>query len=183
MAMNGRALPPPTYVDSPDKLNALVHALAGETLLAIDTESNSLYAYRERVCLIQLSTRAADYIIDPLKIRDLQPLAPLFADPTIEKVFHAAEYDLMCMKRDFSFSFNNLFDTMIAARICGYKMIGLGSLIGESDRGSRRQASPARRLGAAPAAAGQPALRAEGYALSAAAARSFSRGTGAVRPA
>ncbi len=131
MAMNGKALPQPTYVDSQDKLSALVRALAGETLLAIDTESNSLYAYRERVCLIQLSTRSADYIIDPLKIPNLQPLAPLFADPTIEKVFHAAEYDLMCMKRDFDYSFNNLFDTMIAARVCGYKMIGLGSLIGD----------------------------------------------------
>jgi ribonuclease D len=95
------ALPPLTYIDSSDKLGTLVKALAGETLIAIDTESNSLHAYRERVCLIQLSTRTADYIIDPLTIPNMQPLAPLFADPTVEKVFHAAEYDLMCMKRDF----------------------------------------------------------------------------------
>ncbi|MEP7293681.1 MAG: HRDC domain-containing protein [Chloroflexota bacterium] len=125
------SLPPPATIDSEAKLKALVKTLAGETLLAIDTESNSLYAYRERVCLIQLSTRSHDYIIDPLAIRDMQPLAALFADPTVEKVFHAAEYDLMCMKRDFGFSFNNLFDTMIAARVCGLKMIGLGSLLGE----------------------------------------------------
>ena len=124
-------LPPPTYVDSADKLRSLVSLLAGETLVAIDTESNSLYAYREQVCLIQLSTRSGDFIIDPLTIDDLQPLAPMFADPTVEKVFHAAEYDLMCMKRDFSFTFNNLFDTMVAARVCGQKMIGLGSLLHE----------------------------------------------------
>ncbi len=124
-------LPPPTYIDSSEKLGRLVASLAGETLLAIDTESNSLHAYRERVCLIQLSTRDADYIIDPLAVPGLQPLAPFFADPTVEKVFHAAEYDLMCMKRDFGFTFTNLFDTMTAARICGLKMIGLGSLLGE----------------------------------------------------
>ncbi len=124
-------LPQPMFVDSPERLEALVKALAGETLLAIDTESNSLYAYRERVCLIQLSTRTADYIIDPLVIPNMQPLAPFFADPTIEKVFHAAEYDLMCMKRDFGYVFNNLFDTMIAARVCGRKFIGLGNLLGD----------------------------------------------------
>lgn len=124
-------LPPPTYIDSQEALDTLVESLQGENLLAIDTESNSLYAYRERVCLIQLSTRTADYLIDPLSVDSLQPLAPLLADPAVEKVFHAAEYDLMCMKRDFGFSFDNLFDTMIAARVCGRKLIGLGSLLDE----------------------------------------------------
>lgn len=124
-------LPPPTIVDSPKKLDTLVKKLAGEILLAIDTESNSLHAYRERVCLIQLSTRSEDYIIDPLAVPNLEPLAPFFANPNIEKVFHAAEYDLMCMKRDFGFTFNTLFDTMIAARVCGLKSIGLGSLLGD----------------------------------------------------
>ena len=129
--MKERALPLPITVDSAEALNQLAQSLTDEPLLAIDTESNSLYAYRERVCLIQLSTREADYIIDPLAMRNLQALAPLFANPNIEKVFHAAEYDLMCMKRDFGFIFNNLFDTMIAARVCGRKSIGLGALLGD----------------------------------------------------
>ncbi len=90
-----------------------------------------MYAYREQVCLIQLSTRSADYIIDPLEVGNLQPLAPLLASPQVEIVFHAAEYDLMCLKRDFDFDFHNLFDTMIAARVCGYKQIGLGSLLND----------------------------------------------------
>ena len=122
-------LPQPTFIDTDDKLKHLVDQLAGESLLAVDTESNSLYAYREQVCLIQLSTRSADYIIDPLEVKNMQPLAPLLANPQIEIVFHAAEYDLMCLKRDFGFEFHNLFDTMIAARICGYKLIGLGNLL------------------------------------------------------
>ncbi len=130
-SMKRRPVPAPTYVDTYDKLRKLADKLADEPLLAVDTESNSLYAYRERVCLIQLSTRAADYIVDPLKISNLQPLAPLFAHPDIEKVFHAAEYDVMCMKRDFDFTFVNLFDTMIAARVCGYKQVGLGNLLAD----------------------------------------------------
>ncbi|MBE2267435.1 MAG: HRDC domain-containing protein [Anaerolinea sp.] len=126
-----RPLPIPVLVETTDKLRYFADRWATERLIAFDTESNSLYAYRERVCLIQVSTRKHDYIVDPLRIPDMQPLAPLFADPGIEKVFHAAEYDLMCLKRDYGFTFANLFDTMIAARICGYKQVGLGALIGE----------------------------------------------------
>jgi ribonuclease D len=109
----------------------LAGALKDEPALAIDTESNSLYAYRERVCLVQLSTRTQDYIIDPLIVVDLTPLAPLLEDPNIEKIFHAAEYDLICLQRDYGFTVTNLFDTMIAARICGHKSVGLGSLLSE----------------------------------------------------
>jgi ribonuclease D len=97
--------------------------------VAVDTESNSLFAYREQVCLVQFSTTQADFLVDPLALADLTPLAPLFADPKIEKVFHAAEYDLLCLKRDFGFSFANLFDTMLAGRILGRKEIGLGAML------------------------------------------------------
>ncbi len=60
---------------------------------------------------------------------DLSPLGPIFTDSNIQKIFHAAEYDLICLKRDFGFSFNNLFDTMLAARILGRKEVGLGSIL------------------------------------------------------
>ncbi|NWF70146.1 MAG: HRDC domain-containing protein [Chloroflexi bacterium] len=123
--------PPAAYIQSNDALGALVAQLAREPLLAVDTESNSMYAYRERVCLVQISTPGADYIIDPLANVDMQLLAPLMANPQIEKVFHAAEYDLICLTRDYGFQFQNIFDTMIAARICGKKNIGLGHLLAE----------------------------------------------------
>ena len=125
------SLPSAAYIDDDHRLQGLVPLLAREPLLAIDTESNSLHAYRERVCLIQISTRAADYIVDPLTIGDLSPLAPVLADPRIEKVFHAAEYDLMCLKRDFNFTIRNLFDTMVTARVCGFRAVGLGALLKE----------------------------------------------------
>lgn len=122
-------LPPAKYITTDRDLRSLVDALKVESLIAFDTESNSLYAYRERVCLVQISTRAADYILDPLTIRDMKPLGEVLADSAIEKVFHAAEYDLMCLKRDYGFAINSLFDTMTAARICGYKNIGLNTLL------------------------------------------------------
>ncbi len=121
--------PPARYVDHDRDFSRLVDELASQPLIAIDTESNSLYAYRERICLIQISTRSADYIVDPLRVANLRLLGPLLADPSIEKVFHAAEYDLMCLKRDYGFSVSGLFDTMVAARICGHKAIGLDKML------------------------------------------------------
>ncbi len=124
-------LPPATYVNRVDQLRHVIAELQNEPLLAFDTESNSLHAYRERVCLIQISSRTADYIVDPLAIADMSPLKVLLSDPQIEKVFHAAEYDLMCLQRDFGIRISNLFDTMVAARICGYKQVGLNNLLSQ----------------------------------------------------
>jgi len=122
-------LPEPILVSTSAGLLELVEELQTQKLIAVDTESNSLYAYHERVCLIQISTLDRDWLVDPLAIDDLRPLAPVFESADIEKVFHAAEYDLMCMKRDCGFTFNNLFDTMLAARVIGLKAFGLGSLL------------------------------------------------------
>ena len=69
-------LPPPILVQDADALAGLVVELAREPAIGVDTESNSLYAYRERVCLIQFSTPALDYIVDPLALPNLDPLAP-----------------------------------------------------------------------------------------------------------
>ncbi len=129
--MKNSSLPPAQYIDTKDRLLRLAEQLAEESLIAIDTESNSLYAYRERVCLIQISTRANDYIVDPLAIKNIQPIGDLLANPNIEKVFHAAEYDLVCLKRDYGFEMVNLFDTMVAARIIGLEQVGLGNLLND----------------------------------------------------
>jgi ribonuclease D len=110
-------------------LKRLAHLLSQEPVVAVDTESNSLYAYQEQVCLMQFSTLADDYLVDPLALTDLSLLGPIFNDPYIQKTFHAAEYDLICLRRDFGFSFTNIFDTMLAARILGRKEVGLGSML------------------------------------------------------
>jgi len=124
----------PIRVANPDDLKRMVDDLVGYPILAVDTESNSLFAYHETVCLIQFSTGEKDYLVDPLAVPDLSLLAPIFADPHLEKVFHAAEYDLICLKRSFGFKFNNIFDTMVASRILGRPSIGLAAMI-ESEFG------------------------------------------------
>jgi ribonuclease D len=127
-------LPPPLVVDTVEALERLFRELAGAPRLAVDTESNSLYAYRERVCLIQLSTETQDYLVDPESVKEAEEfgrLGDVFADPAVEKVLHAAEYDVMSLHRDFGFVFTNLFDTMVAARILGWEHFGLGSILEE----------------------------------------------------
>ncbi len=122
-------LPPPSWVDQPAEVERLARDLTKASRFAVDTESNSLHAYQEQVCLIQFSTSKKDYLLDPLDLVDLSSLAPLFADSSREKVFHAVEYDLLGLKRDFSFEIANIFDTMQSARILGYKQVGLDALL------------------------------------------------------
>jgi ribonuclease D len=118
----------PRWIDTPVKLRRLMKTLLNKPLVAVDTESDSLYSYFEKVCLIQFSTPSADYLVDPLTI-DVSGLATFFANESIQKVFHAAEYDVLSLKRDYGFTFTNLFDTMVAARILGWSRYGLGSLL------------------------------------------------------
>ena len=127
--MSSPSLPPPVLVADEDSLGRLVGALAEHPVVAVDTESNSLHAYRERVCLLQFSTPAADYIVDPIKLQNLDALAPFFANPDQQKVFHAAEYDLICLGRDYRFAFTNIFDTMSAARTLGWPQVGLAAIL------------------------------------------------------
>jgi ribonuclease D len=122
-------LPPPILVADDGALGRLVGELAACPVVAVDTESNSLHAYRERVCLIQFSTPDADYILDPIGLPVLNALAPFFANPDQQKVFHAAEYDLICLRRDFRFEFANIFDTMSAARTLAWPQVGLASIL------------------------------------------------------
>lgn len=118
-------------VEKEDQLSDMVSDLSQQVIIGVDTESNSLFEYEERVCLIQFSTISNDYLVDSIQLSDLSNLAGIFANTRIQKVFHAAEYDLMCLKRDFSFEFNNIFDTMIASRILGKSSFGLSSLLNE----------------------------------------------------
>ena len=129
--MNPPSLPPPRLIQEEGTFQDVVTTLRSQPRLAVDTESNSLHAYRERVCLIQFSIPGADYLVDPLALRDLNPLGSLFSNPEIEKVFHGAEYDIMCLKRDFGFTFANLFDTRVASRTLGRKRSGLRDILAE----------------------------------------------------
>lgn len=107
----------------------MVAELKRQPAIAIDTESNSLHSYQEQVCLIQISIPGSDYLVDPFLIEDMSPLGEVFADPNIQKVFHAGDYDLATLKRDYGFEFVNIFDTMLAATALAEPAIGLAALL------------------------------------------------------
>jgi ribonuclease D len=114
-----------TWIRTPPELEALVRSLEGCRSIGLDTESDSLYHYRDKVCLAQVATeRGETFLVDTLAV-DLAPLAPLMASPGIAKVLHGADYDVTTLKRDFGFRFEGVFDTMIAARLVGRSELGL----------------------------------------------------------
>jgi ribonuclease D len=120
---------PLVMVETPRALQAAIDTLSASRVIGIDTESDSSYSYQEKVCLIQVSDLERDYIIDPLAIGDVSPLGELLADRSIVKVLHGADYDIVCLKRDFGFRIRGLYDTLIAAQLIGLERIGLADLI------------------------------------------------------
>ena len=121
---------PTRWIRTADELADLVDDLAPCRALGIDTEADSLHHYTEKVCLVQLTAHGGtSCLVDPLALRDLSPLAPIMADPSVLKVLHGGDNDIMSMRRDFGFSFRTLFDTSIAARLLGDTELGLQALV------------------------------------------------------
>jgi ribonuclease D len=118
-----------TLIETQEALRELAASLSEVPELAVDTESNSFHNYHERICLLQISVPGTDYLIDPIALQDLSPLKAIFADPGPEKIFHAAENDVVLLKKHFGFEFSNVFDTLLAAQILGYREVGLASLL------------------------------------------------------
>jgi ribonuclease D len=117
------------YLDDQAKFDRFVAALRGADLLAVDTEAASFHRYRDRVYLIQLSSRTTTAIVDPLAVANLGSLGSLLADPDLETVFHDADYDLRTLNRDYGFTATRLFDTRIAAQLLNEPGIGLAALL------------------------------------------------------
>ncbi|HKY31810.1 MAG TPA: ribonuclease D [Candidatus Polarisedimenticolia bacterium] len=120
---------PHAWVDTPQQLEPLLEKLAASPLIGVDTESDSFHHYREQVCLIQISTPELDAIVDPLAIQDLSSMRPLFADARREWVMNGADYDIVCLKRDFGIHFGRIFDTVVAAQLLGYQATGLAAML------------------------------------------------------
>ncbi len=127
--MQSPVMPEASIVNNSETYQQMLAHLATQDTIAIDTESNSLHAYHERVCLIQLSSQVADFLVDPFAFRDLTDLGELFARTDIQKVFHAGDYDIGCLKRDFDLTFHNVFDTMLAATALAEPNLGLAALL------------------------------------------------------
>lgn len=122
---------PVVIIEKRSDFSTLISQLSKASHISVDTESNSFYAYYNRICLIQVSTEEEDYIIDPFALDDIKELGEIFSNPDIEKVFHAAPNDIAGLRRDFKFRVQNIFDTAIAAKILGYQQLGLARILYE----------------------------------------------------
>ena len=114
-------------IDSDAKLAAWLPTLQAATWLALDTEADSLHAYPEKLCLMQISTAGDDRLIDPLAGMNLDPL--FAALDRHELIMHGADYDLRLLHKHQAFAPRAIFDTMLAARLLGERHFGLGSLV------------------------------------------------------
>lgn len=117
------------YIQSQTELDALGRRLSGAALLAADTEAAGYHRYSDRVCLLQLSTRDATFVVDTLAVTHLDPLRDILSRQETEVVFHDADYDLRLLARDFDLHITKLFDTKIAAQFIGERAFGLGTLV------------------------------------------------------
>lgn len=113
------------------RLKEVVESAQRQARVAVDLESDNFYRYPDRVCLVQLATCDAVFIIDPLSIKDITPLGELLANAAVEKVFHSANSDLRLLDRDWKFPVRGLFDTSIAAALVGSEKLGLAAVLAE----------------------------------------------------
>jgi ribonuclease D len=123
--------PLPAWVDTEQGLAEAAAKLAKAESLAVDTEADSFYHYFHKCCLIQVSDGHESWLIDSITLKDLQALQPVFHGAPSSKVLHAAEQDILYLRRDFGLEVRPLFDTMIAAQILGKRSVGLAGLLQE----------------------------------------------------
>ena len=123
------AAPAVKYLDSDDAVGRFFDGIRGTPLLAIDTEGASFHRFIDRIYLLQLSTRDAHAIIDPLPIAPPAALGALLEDPQVEVVFHDADYDLRLLHQDYGWQVRNIFDTRVASQLLGVKAFGLAALL------------------------------------------------------
>lgn len=111
---------PFTWVSTQQELNALLSKLRQASEIAVDLEHHSYRSYYGFVCLMQISTREEDWVIDTLALREeLEVLNEVFTNPRIVKVFHGAESDIVWLQENSNLYIVNLFDTFHASKTLG----------------------------------------------------------------
>lgn len=113
---------PFTFVDTREALDKLIEKLKQVKEIAVDLEHHSFRSYAGFVCLMQISTRDEDWVVDTLALRNElreTKLGGVFADPSVVKVFHGAESDIVWLQQDFDIYVVNLFDTYHASKVLG----------------------------------------------------------------
>ncbi|EEB08585.1 exosome subunit Rrp6 [Schizosaccharomyces japonicus yFS275] len=120
----------PIWVDNSESLHSMLEELKQATEIAVDLEHHDYRSYSGFVCLMQISTRNQDWIVDTLELREeLECLNIVFTDPKIIKVLHGATMDVIWLQRDFGLYLVGLFDTYYATKALGFEGHGLAFLL------------------------------------------------------
>jgi len=116
-------------IDTQGELDRIIETMARAPRVAVDTEAASFHRYRDRVYLLQLSTHDLTAVVDPLAVTDLSAFGALLAEPSIEVVFHDADYDLRLLAQEYGYRATRLFDTRVAAQLLNEPGVGLAALL------------------------------------------------------
>jgi ribonuclease D len=116
-------------INTRNELENFVGTIENEKAVGVDLEADSMYHFKEKVCLIQMAATNINVVIDPLVVKDLSPLKPIFKRGDICKIFHGADYDVRSLYRDFRITIQNLFDTELASRFLGVPETGLEAVL------------------------------------------------------
>jgi ribonuclease D len=117
------------YLDTVANVEKFTSEIVRTREIALDTEGASFHRFVDRVYLLQLSTRDRHAVIDPLPMGVPPGLGALLEDPTVEVVFHDADYDLRLLQQDYGWQIRTIFDTRVAAQLLGYTAFGLAALL------------------------------------------------------
>ena len=117
------------FVNTPEALADFAHTADRAEIVAVDLEADSMFHFKEKVCLVQMAANGRTVVIDPLSVSDLSVLNSVFANPSICKVFHGADYDVRSLYRDHGIDIHNLFDTQLACMFMGFKETGLEAVV------------------------------------------------------
>jgi ribonuclease D len=114
-------------IDTEQTLAAFLPELRAASWVAVDTEADSLHAYPEKVCLIQISIIADDRLVDPLAGVNIDPVLDALSGH--ELIMHGADYDLRLLEKHHQFTPSAIFDTMLASRLIGERQFGYSTLV------------------------------------------------------
>ncbi|OMO93706.1 hypothetical protein CCACVL1_06374 [Corchorus capsularis] len=118
------------WIETESQLSQLAQVLSKERAFAVDTEQHSLRSFLGFTALVQISTEKEDYLVDTIALHDAMGiLRPVFADPSICKVFHGADGDIVWLQRDFHIYVVNLFDTAKACDVLSKPQRSLAYLL------------------------------------------------------
>ncbi|CAN6667679.1 exosome complex exonuclease Rrp6p [Trichomonascus vanleenenianus] len=118
------------YVDTKEALDRMISELEKSAEIAVDLEHHDYRSFHGFVCLMQISNRNEDWVVDTLALREeLEALNKVFTNPAIVKVFHGAFMDIMWLQRDFGLYIVSLFDTHFASKALGLKRGSLSYLL------------------------------------------------------